>query len=137
MLEEKSDDDLVRASMTRGALTFDKDMSVLEAAKSMAELNVGSFLVVDKDNNPQGIITERDILSKVIARELDPQKVRIGDVMSTPILSIDANETVSKALLKMGTKGIKHLIVKEKGEVVGMFSLSSLLDIERRMLGMR
>jgi len=137
MWEEKSKEDVVRSAMTKGVLAFDKDKTVLEAAKSMSKLNVGSFLVIDKKKNPVGIITERDILSKVIASELDPKNVRICDVMSAPITSVDADETISNALLTMGMKGIKHLVVQEKGEVVGMFSLSSLIDIEKRALDIR
>ncbi len=57
--------------------------------------------------------------------------------MSSPIVSLDAGETVSEALTVMGEKGIKHLVVMDESEVAGMFSLANIVDLEKYSLGIR
>ncbi|NIO36817.1 CBS domain-containing protein [Candidatus Bathyarchaeota archaeon] len=131
---ERQKSELVRASMTKGVLSIEKDKTVLDAAKLMAELNIGSLLVTEKDK-AIGIITERDILSKVTAKELNPEALSVTEIMSSPILRVEADKTVSEALTVMGERGIKHLVVVDEGEVVGMFSLHNLIDLERYRLG--
>lgn len=133
---EKKKEETVRALMTRGVLTIKKDKTVLDAAKLMTELNIGSFLVTEKDT-PIGIITERDMLSKVMAKDTNPKDLRVGEIMSSPVISIEADKTVCEALTVMGEEGIKHLVVTDKEEVVGMFSLANLVDLEKYRLGVK
>lgn len=130
--EKKSE--AVRAFMTRGVLTVGSSDTVIEASKTMAELDIGSLVVMD-EKEPVGIITERDILAKVVAAEKSPKKLQVSEVMSSPIISVDADMTISEALSVMGEKGIKHLVVKDEGEVVGMFSLANVVDLEKYRLG--
>lgn len=132
MLERRRNE-IVRAFMTKGVLTIERDATVLEAAKSMTELNIGSLLVTEEDS-PVGIITERDILSKVVADELQPKTLQVSEVMSASIISIEGDQKVSEALRIMGENGIKHLVVTDEGEVVGMFSLANLVDLEKYTL---
>lgn len=126
--------EIVRTFMTKGVLTIEKDKTVLDAAKLMSELNIGSLLVTEKDV-PVGIVTERDILSKVVAEELRPESLRVSKVMSFPLIRVEANKTVTEALTIMGEKGIKHLVVMDKGEIVGMFSIANVTDLEIYTLG--
>jgi len=81
--------EIVRTFMTKGVLTIEKDKTILYAAKLMSELNIGSLLVTEKDV-PMGIITERDILSKVVAKELRPESIRVSKVMSAPLVTVEA-----------------------------------------------
>jgi CBS domain-containing protein len=133
MWAEKKED-VVRAFMTKGVLTVDENDTVLEAARLMAELDIGSLIVV-RDGVPVGILTERDILSKVVAEERSAKSLKISEVMSSPVISVQADRTVSEALTLMGQKGIKHLVVKDGSDVVGMFSLANVVDLEKYRLG--
>jgi CBS domain-containing protein len=132
MLENKKKE-VVRAFMTRGVLTIERDATVLEAAKSMTELKIGSLIVTEEDR-PVGIITERDILSKVVADERHPMTLKVSEVMSSPLITVKADQQVTEGLRTMAEKGIKHLIVMDEGELVGMFSLANLVDLERYTL---
>lgn len=132
MLERRKNE-IVRAFMTKGVLTIEREATVLQAAKSMTELNIGSLLVTEK-GDPVGIVTERDILSKVVANERQPKTLHVPEIMSSSIIKIEADQTVSEALKIMGEKGIKHLVVMDEGEVVGMFSLANLIDLEKYTL---
>jgi len=120
--------------MTNRVLTLDKDKTVLDAVKLMDDVKIGSLVVIETDK-PVGIITERDVLSKVVAKELQPASLHISEIMSSPIISIEANKTVSEAIEIMGKKGIKHLVVRDRGKVVGMFSLTNITDLGRYRLG--
>ncbi|MFW6110472.1 MAG: CBS domain-containing protein [Thermoproteota archaeon] len=119
--------------MTKGVLTLDKDATVWQAAKAMTELKIGSLLVTEKDW-VVGIITERDILSKVVADKMDPTTVKVSEVMSSSPVSVEADQQVSEALKTMAENGVKHLVVRDEGEAVGMFSLANLVDLERYTL---
>ena len=92
--------------------------TVLEAANLMKKSNRGSLLIVD-DKITVGIITERDLVIRVIAKNL-PHTTTVSEVMSSPLITIDANVTLKKAARIMGERGIRRLPVTESGEVVGV-----------------
>ena len=100
-------------------LQIDCNFSVQEAAALMDKEGTGSALVL-KNNKPIGIITERDFLRKVVAKGLDPTKLKVEDVMSAPIVTIDMDEKIKEASLLMDKNNIRRLaVVDEKGEIVG------------------
>jgi CBS domain-containing protein len=88
----------------------------------MLENNVSSVLVTENDN-PVGIITERDILEKILKRKKDPARTRAKDIMSIPIIAEDTDQPLTKALQTMRTTGIKKLAVLKKGKLVGMLTM--------------
>jgi signal-transduction protein with cAMP-binding, CBS, and nucleotidyltransferase domain len=92
--------------------------TVLEAANLMKKSNRGSLLIVD-DKITVGIVTERDLVIRGIAKNL-PHTTPVSEVMSSPLITIDANVTLKKAARIMGERGIRRLPVTESGEVVGV-----------------
>ncbi|NOZ82825.1 MAG: CBS domain-containing protein [Euryarchaeota archaeon] len=97
------------------------EMSVLEAAKIMKEKNIGSVLV--KLGEAQwGILTERDIVTKVVARGLRFKEVRVSEVMTELKVTIDASAPLSKASELFNLYPVRRLPVIENGEIVGMVS---------------
>ena len=100
--------------------------TVFEAAGYMAECNVGAVPVLD-GTKLVGIFSERDIMSKVITRQLDPMHTPIADVMSTTLRTLAPNSSCEDAMVMMQTHGIRHLPVCDGSTLVGFLSLRDLL----------
>jgi signal-transduction protein with cAMP-binding, CBS, and nucleotidyltransferase domain len=113
--------------MSKNILTLDKSTSLQEAAEHMKKLNVGCVIVTDS-NNPIGIITERDFVTK-IAAEGRPLFTEIKEVMSSPLITIDPEETIWEASELMKEKLIHKLPVKENDEIVGIITTTDIVKI--------
>ncbi len=119
----------VKRVMARTIVTADKQATVMEVAGLMAAKNVGSVLVVDKQNGEfAGIITERDIVRKVVAKGVDGSSYMVKGVMSSPLVTIESNRTIFEAGDLMDQKKVRHLAVTEGGEVVGVVSIRDLIN---------
>ncbi len=105
------------------------DISVAEAARRMAKKRVGALIVV-RDDAIAGIFTERDIAFRVVARSLDPETTKVGDVMTPSPHTIEADEPFGAALIVMHDHGFRHLPVVEGGKLVGIVSARSAMDPE-------
>src|ERR1044071_5772235 len=129
------------ASM-REFITLDEDTVVAEAAKVMRDKDTSCILVVSKDSKePIGIVTERDMLYRVLAENLGPYKVTLKKIMSTPLITIDHQSTVADAVSLMRSKHIRRLGItknqtgdisdssssnNDRKQVIGMVSLVSI-----------
>ena len=113
--------------MSKNILTLDKSASLQEAAEHMKKLNVGCVIVTDS-NNPIGIITERDFVTK-IAAEGRPLFTEIKEVMSSPLITIDPEETIWEASELMKEKLIHKLPVKKNDEIVGIITTTDIVKI--------
>ena len=107
-------------------LSLSADITVLEGAKAMKGSRHG-FAVVGPPNRPEGIVTEWDVLAKVVAEGRDPTKVTLGDIMSRELVSVDADVGLSTVSQVMTEKGVRRLLVKEGGEVVGVITSKTML----------
>src|SRR6188472_2298319 len=98
-------------------VTLSEDTLVGEAAKVMRGKDVLSILVTTSKNSnePIGIVTERDILYRVVAENKDPFKVTLKDIMSSPLITIAEEESVRDAVALMRNKNIRRLAVKKSG----------------------
>ena len=108
--------------------TIASERMVLEAAQTMAEKRIGSLLVLEA-GEMVGIVTETDVVRKVIASHLPASSTRVGSVMNYPLIQIDINRTVRDASRLMAEKRIRHLAVKEDGKVVGLLSVRDLVKM--------
>lgn len=108
--------------------TIASERTVLEAAQTMAEKRIGSLLVTEA-GEMTGIVTETDIVRKVIAPRLPASSTSIGTVMSYPLIRIDINRTVRDASRLMAEEQIRHLAVMEETRVVGLLSVRDLVKI--------
>lgn len=106
--------------------TIRPDASVAEAAKQMTAAKVGALLVRDQDHD-LGIVSESDLVRKVLAESLAPAQTLVRAVMSTPLVTIDSAASAYDASDLMAEAGIRHLAVVEGGEVVGILSVRDLL----------
>lgn len=110
----------------KGVLKISLRDSAQKAAAVMAEHGVGS-LFVEEDGKVQGIVTEMDIVRKVVAANRPVSATTVGQIMSAPLITIDRARSVAEADELMSRHNIRHLAVTEEGRVVGVLSVRDLL----------
>lgn len=119
---------LVKDVMTRNIIFISPKASIVEAARLMSENDIGGVLVMD-ERKPVGMLTERDVVRRVIAQGLNPLSVKVEEAMSTPIFFIDANAELSEAARLMATENIRRLPVMDEGKLVGILTTYDILTI--------
>jgi signal-transduction protein with cAMP-binding, CBS, and nucleotidyltransferase domain len=124
MTEERS---LVRVRdlMSAPLISVDKEALVIEAAKLMDTKRISSVLVRQGEEH-FGIITARDVISRVVCKGLDPSRTRVRDVMSHPLLTIGEQATVEDAAKKMRDNSVRRLVVERDHEKVGVVAESDI-----------
>ena len=105
----------------------EKSQSVRDAAKLMSKANVGAVAVLDS-GRLVGVFSERDIMTRVVADGLDPEKTKVENVMTKNIVVADPHDSVDSAIAKMHKIGCRHLPVVKEGNLVGMLSIRDLLE---------
>ncbi len=111
-------------------LSVDVNETVLHAISLMAEVNVGAVLV-QKDESIAGIFTERDYLQKIALKSLSSQDTKVGEVMTTPVISAEPGDSVQQCMETMTTCHCRHLPVVENGTLLGIVSIG---DLVKKML---
>jgi len=117
----------VKEIMKKNVITIDGSMSIQEAAQMMTDANVGCVIVTRKDD-PVGIITERDFVTR-IAADGRPLFTEVSHVMSIPLTVIDPDETVWDAAEIMRVKGIHKLPVREGTKIVGIVTTTDIVKL--------
>ncbi len=113
--------------MSSPVISIDSELTVQEAAQQMHAKNVGSVLVRIYDKYV-GVLTETDLSRKVVAKKLNPETTMVSSIMTTPIISMDRYMPVIEAEEFMKNKKIRHLVVTEEDEVVGILSVKDLVS---------
>jgi CBS domain-containing protein len=114
--------------MSRNPVTITQDETVSVAAIRMKEKDVSSLIVVD-NNKVIGIVTEYDVVHKVVAQDQLPSKLKVKDIMTTPVVSIHPHEEVEKAAKMMAEEDIRRLVVTDDSELKGMVTENDILKI--------
>jgi CBS domain-containing protein len=110
------------------------EASALDAAKKMNQYRVGSLVVVRQGGGLAGIVTERDILTKVVAGEKPPAKTPVSEIMTEKVLTCTPRTPLDELRHTMRERRIRHVPVIEGAEIVGMASLGDLNVAETRTL---
>lgn len=130
---------IVLDACNREVITLEQDGNLIEAAKLMRQHHVGDIVVVKmKDNKriPVGIVTDRDVVIEVVATELDPNVITVGDIMPQNLLVVKEDADLHEAIQLMATRGVRRLpVVNNKAELVGIVSLDDLLGITANIIG--
>ncbi|KAF6244621.1 CBS domain-containing protein [Nitrosopumilus sp. b2] len=121
------DNTFVSQVMSKNVLTADKSTSLQDTAQDMKRMNVGCVVVTDQ-SKPIGIVTERDFVTKVAA-EGRPLFTEVGEVMSSPLITISPEETIWEASEIMKEKVIHKLPVKENEQITGMITTTDIVKI--------
>jgi CBS domain-containing protein len=128
--ERSIEEILVSDIMTSQVVTAKPEESVADAAKRMADNGVGSLVIVDDKGYVLGIITEGDIVRRVVAAGKDPASTRVGEVMTTNPVTIFEDATIAAAAELMKRKNIGHLpVVNSSGRLVGIVSRTDIVRI--------
>ena len=118
---------LVRDVMTKDVRVVRPDTSVKEVVAVMNKFDIGSIVVVQGDR-PVGIITERDILKRIVEPCLTPETVTARQIMTSPVVTIDENASINEAAKLMAKKGIKRLLVtRNNDELVGIVTFTDIV----------
>jgi CBS domain-containing protein len=119
----------VRDIMSRPVITAKETDTVADAAKLMAKHSIGCVLVSGKKGNTVGIVTERDIVQRIAAKNLLPSKVTVGESMSKPVITIRSNASVTDAARLMNQKKVRRLAVIEDGKLTGILTMKDILEV--------
>ena len=119
----------VKDVMTYPAITEDEDVSIAAISKCMKRSGIGS-VVITKEDNPVGVVTDRDIVIKVIMKNRNPDTVKAKEIMVSPLVTIEVDASIMGACKVLIEKGIRRLLVIDDGELVGIVSLRNILTGE-------
>ena len=119
----------ILAKRHRDVISIAEEATVMEAAKIMRDQRIGSLVVI-RTEKVVGIFTERDLLSRVVAGQLDPLETIIKDVMTTPVACCQPTTRLAECRSVMTTKRIRHLPVVKENKLLGLISSGDILALE-------
>ncbi|OGD57417.1 hypothetical protein A3K78_01795 [Candidatus Bathyarchaeota archaeon RBG_13_52_12] len=125
---------LVRDIMAKNVKTVRTDDSAHDAVVKMNKFDVGSVIVTN-NNRAVGIITSKNILSRIVESRLDASTVRAKDIMSSPIITIEPDAPIEDAAKLMAQKRIKKIAVIDKDKIIGVISTSDIVKANPTQLG--
>ena len=120
---------LVKDVMSSPVITIDEEAPADKVAGLMDKHGYGCIIVVNKEGKPIGIITEKDLIGRVLAVNMKPDSVRAKDTMTTPLITIEPDETITEAARKMSRLNIRRLGVVYKGELIGLVSSKDIVAV--------
>jgi len=113
----------IKAYMTRAVNTVDSDATVTTAARIMAaDKDFEGYVIILQKGKPIGIVTERDLVNKVIAKGRDPSTTQATDVMSSPLVTIDPDDDLLKATQVMREQNVRKLVVVRDEIIYGVIT---------------
>jgi CBS domain-containing protein len=125
---------LVKDVMSSPVITIDEDAPANRAAELMDKHGLGCIIVSSKSAKPLGIITERDMVGRVLAKNVKPGTIKAKDVMTSPLMTIEPDETISEAARRMNRLNIRRLGVIYRGQLVGLVSSKDILAVMPELL---
>lgn len=118
---------------TRDTVVLGRDGTIVEAAKLMREYHVGDVVLVeerDGENVPVGIVTDRDLVLEVLAQELAPDAVAVGDIVTAELVTARESDTLWDTMLQMRARGVRRIpVVNARGGLAGIVALDDLLEL--------
>lgn len=114
------------ADVMNEIISIDGESLVVDAAKIMIDREIGSIIVTD-DGNPVGIITESDMLARVIVAYRDPKELLTKKIMTSPLLNITKDSTILDAMRYIRDKDIHIVLIKDKCRLIGIVSEGDLI----------
>ena len=125
---------LVKDVMTSPAITVPENTTIDKTAQLMNSDKLGCIIVTSKDGKALGIITESDLVRRVLAKNLRPSKLTAKEVMSTPLITVDPDEMLTETARRMSKLNVRRFGVIYKGNLVGIISSRDILAITPELL---
>lgn len=115
---------------TRVVATATKDETARDVADRMAGNNVGSLIVVDDQNRPVGMVTDRDLVTRVMAARMDPDVTTVNEAMTKPARTVEESTPIEQALTTMRGAAVRRLVVVgAEGRLVGVITVDDVLQL--------
>ena len=109
-------------------LSLSRETTALEGARQMKVKRHGYAIIASSTGSPEGIVTEWDYLSKIVAEGRDPSHVRLGEIMTSDLVSVDANVGLDQVAQLMTQKGIRRVLVLKDRKVIGVITAAIMLS---------
>jgi signal-transduction protein with cAMP-binding, CBS, and nucleotidyltransferase domain len=109
-------------------LSLSRETTALEAARQMKAKKHGYAIIASSAGSPEGIVTEWDYLSKIVAEGGDPSHVKLGDIMTSDLVSVDANVGLDQVAELMAHRGIRRVLVLKDRKVIGVITAGVMLS---------
>ena len=120
--------------MVGDVVTVEVEATVRQAVDLMNKNEIGCFVVVDEEEKPVGIVTERDLLKRVLAKRKDPVRVKVMQIMSQPLVTGTPHMDIEAAARLMFKRKIKKLPIVENGRLVGLVTLTDLVRFQPEII---
>ncbi len=126
---------VVRDLMRKNPYTVAESASIQDTARIMNDKKVSSLVILDEDNNPVGLVTERDLVRKVCINDLPTNRVTNKEIMSSPLITIDSESSATTATDLMLKNNVRHLLVidnesKDNNQPIGIITPLDLVRYE-------
>lgn len=120
--------DGINEVMTRDIITFNQEQSCHDAAIAMRDRHIGNIIVTDSQANVCGLVTDRDLVLRVMAENRDPRDTPIGQICTDEVVSVGPDATIEDTIRTMSDNAIRRVPVIEGGHAVGIISLGDLAE---------
>ena len=120
--------------MSKNVVKVNHEISALEISKIMVKRGVSSVGIIDNANKIIGIVTEKDLIREVCAKNILADKLTAAKMMSSPLITISKNSTINNAAKLMVEKKIKHLAIYENNDIIGIVTTSDLINFLRNKI---
>ena len=122
-------EDFLKLNKNRQICTISKDQSVMQALILMSEKNIGAIIIVDNNDFPIGIFSERDYARKIILKGKSSKDTLLDEVMTKELITVTRDYKIDQCMEIMNEKRIRHLPVLENQKIVGIISIGDVLKI--------
>ena len=116
-------------AMTKSPICITPDTTIKECAQAMSDNNIGSLVIKDGEHLG-GIVTEWDIVRKIVAKVKNPEETKVSSIMSTSVTTIEPDVDLFTAISMMADLSIRHLPVVHNGDFIGFLTTKDILKIE-------
>ncbi|MGB9748805.1 MAG: cyclic nucleotide-binding/CBS domain-containing protein [Candidatus Woesearchaeota archaeon] len=114
--------------MTKNVKGVAKNISIKKVAEIMEAYKIGSVVVMEK-NNPIGIVTDTDVVRKVVAKGLNPEKTKVSDIMTKNVITVNPESSIREASILMATNNVRRLPVVGKEGLIGIITETDITKI--------
>ena len=122
-------EDFLKLNKNRQIWTISKDQSVMQALIVMSEKNIGAIIIIDNNDFPIGIFSERDYARKIILKGKSSKDTLLDEVMTKELITVTKDYKIDQCMEIMNEKRIRHLPVLENKKIVGIISIGDVLKI--------
>ena len=120
---------LVKDVMSSPVITIEENTPAHRAAELMEKHDYGCIIVANKEGKPLGIITERDLVVRILAKNVKPDTLKACEVMTSPLITIEPDTTISEAARRMSRLNIRRFGVIYRGQLIGLVSSKDVLGV--------